>query len=128
MPLSILPVLPLGAACSPLNCGRAVQAVRLAHTPSFVLPDGLSVRQPFVHYARGFLAPQLFPDSSQSAVLRQSRLQGIKGFAGLKRRDLQLAVQFLVAYGDASFGGDTVKQEIGRASCRERVEISVVAG
>ena len=55
----------------------------------------------------------LFPDSGQSAVLRQTRPQRLNRLAGLQSGQLQFAVQFLVADADVFLSGDAVQQDVG---------------
>src|SRR5208337_1795544 len=84
----------VGGPCSPVLCSRAVPVL---YVPALTSPCGgfgCLRGQPFVQQAGGFLAPQLFPDSSQPAVSRQTRTQRLDGFPGLQCSLLQLVVQF----------------------------------
>ena len=56
----------------------------------------LLCRQPIVQKLSRFFALQLFTDSSQTAVLRQSLEQGIDGFTGLHCANLNFAIDFFI--------------------------------
>src|SRR5271165_5182432 len=118
MPLSAS--LSVGDPLSPL-CDR--HAVIISPRLAFSLLSAELSRQTFVQQTCSFLAFKLFPESSQSAVLRQSHFQVIQCFPRLQGSHLQFVVQFLITDADLFLIRNAVQQDGGFYLCNRAISL-----
>ena len=108
MPLSFFPLSLLGTICS-----RLTAAAPPAHGSAAIVRSSYPTRAAARTVQTQSFRADLFPNSSQPAVLGQTRPQRFHRLAGLQGRQLQFAVQLLVADADVFLSGDAVQQKIG---------------